>query len=342
MRCLTLADALQQRGAQIRFVSRQMIEHLQDMLAARGHEVILLNTYTNYAIADHLSHAHWLGTSQHTDAHYTVLALSDQTWDWLVVDHYALDARWESALRGTARRILVIDDLADRVHDCDVLLDQNFYADMGARYIGKVSPYCQLLLGPRYALLREEFHRMSEYVKPRTGLVKRVLVFLGGVDPANYTARAIEAIASTGMSDVHVDVVIGLKHPFRQQIEAACALHGFRCHVQTNRMAELMAKADLSIGACGSATWERCSMGVPSIVLVLADNQRKAAADLHVARVLLNLGDANQVTTGGLASTVAGLIADEKKRSELSKVSLDLVAPSKHKEVIEILVDCNS
>lgn len=274
MRCLTLADALKQRGAQIRFVSRHMPAHLQDMLVTKGHEFSLLNTSPNDQDFDHLTHAHWLGISQHADAQDTAQALSDHTWDWLVVDHYALDFRWESALRQTAKNILVIDDIADRQHDCDLLLDQNYYADMNSRYTGKVPPHCQLLLGPRYALLREEFRHMRKQVKPRTGPVKRILVFFGGVDADNYTGRAIEALANTDISDLHVDVVIGAQQPFREQIEITCAKHGVFCHVQTNRMAELMAAADLAIGAGGSASWERCCLGLPALVFAVAENQR--------------------------------------------------------------------
>lgn len=180
MRCLTLADALKQRGAQIRFVSRRLPEHLRVMLAAKGHELALLDGALNDAASDELAHARWLGVSQEQDASNTAQTLKDQPWDWLVVDHYALDARWESAMRVSSRQIMVIDDIADRQHDCDVLLDQNFYADMDTRYTGKVATSCQLLLGPRYALLRDEFRELHEQVKPRNGIVKRVLVFLGG------------------------------------------------------------------------------------------------------------------------------------------------------------------
>ena len=249
MRCLTLADALQQRGAQIRFVSRHMPDHLRDMLNTKGHEFSLLNSIPSKEIVDDRSHAHWLGVSQEQDATDTSQALSDQAWDWLIVDHYALDARWERVLRNAVKRVLAIDDIADRQHDCDVLLDQNYYTDMQTRYTGKVPAHCQLLLGPRYALLREEFRRVREQVKPRNGPVKRILVFFGGVDPDNYTSRAIEALANIGNSDLHVDVVIGAQHPHRAQTETACAEHDFICHVQTDRMAELMAAADLAIGA---------------------------------------------------------------------------------------------
>lgn len=279
MRCLTLADALKRPGVQIRFVSRHLPEHLRIMLMARGHEFALLDSVQNDLVLDELAHSPWLGVSQVQDATDSIQALSDELWDWLIVDHYALDLRWESMLRQTAKNILVIDDIADRQHDCDLLLDQNLYADMDARYIGKVPTRCQLLLGPRYALLRDEFRLMHEQVKPRSGPVKRILIFFGGVDADNYTGRAIEALSEIDIPSLYVDVVIGERHPCREQIKVACAQHGFICHIETNKMAELMAAADLAIGAGGTASWERCCLGLPTLAFCIALNQQKQVAD---------------------------------------------------------------
>lgn len=286
MRCLTLADALKKRGAQIRFISRGLPSHLCEMLSAKGIEFSPLENQESSVPAGDLAHAHWLGASQAQDAAATMQALSDHSWDWLIVDHYALDARWEHAMRNAAKRIMVIDDIADRKHDCDILLDQNFYADMQTRYADKVPAHCQLLLGPRYALLREEFSKLREQVKPRSGPVKRILVFFGGVDADNYTGRAINALADMGAEGLQVDVVIGAQHPCRAEIEADCAAQGFVCHVQTNRMAELMAAADLAIGAGGSATWERCCLGLPALSICVADNQQQQIADAAQAGLL--------------------------------------------------------
>lgn len=279
MRCLTLADALRERGAHTRFVSRHLPEHLRSKLAKKGHEFALLDTVPNNVALDELTHASWLGVSQSQDAADSIQALSGQDWDWLIIDHYALDSRWESMLRQSARKILAIDDIADRQHDCDVLLDQNLYADMETRYVGKVPAHCQQLLGPRYALLRDEFGRLHEQIKPRSGSVKRVLVFFGGIDADNYTGRTIEALAQLGVPKVHVDVVIGAQHPSRKHIETECAQHGFDCHVQTDKMAKLMAAADLAIGAGGTATWERCCLGLPTLAFCTADNQQKQVKD---------------------------------------------------------------
>lgn len=279
MRCLTLADALKRQGAQIRFVSRGLPDYLRDMLTARDMEFVLLNDAVTTEAPDDLAHSSWLGTSQAQDARDSAKALLDRKWDWLVVDHYALDARWESAMRCTAGQIMVIDDIADRQHDCDVLLDQNYYADMQTRYAGKVPEHCRLLLGPRYALLREEFRKLREQVKPRTGEVRRILVFFGGVDADNYTGLAVEALAGLGIEGIAVDVVIGAQHPRRSDIEKICATLGYVCHVQTSRMAELMAAADFAIGAGGSATWERCCLGLPTLSICTAKNQRRQIAD---------------------------------------------------------------
>lgn len=279
MRCLTLADALRERGAHTRFVSRHLPEHLRNMLAEKGHDLALLDTARNNTVLDGLAHASWLGVSQPQDAADSIQALSDENWDWLIVDHYALDSHWETMLRQAASRILVIDDIADRQHDCDILLDQNLYAGMETRYTSKVPARCQLLLGPRYALLRDEFSKLHEQVKPRSGRVKRLLIFFGGIDADNYTRHAIEALRQLDIPDIHVDVVIGAQHPSREQIIMGCAESEFACYVQTDKMAELMATADLSIGAGGIATWERCCLGLPTLVLVTADNQQRQVSD---------------------------------------------------------------
>lgn len=285
MRCLTLAKEMVKTGALCHFVCREHPGNLIDFIRQQGFEVAALTMPKDQQPAGGnlevsvLGHSAWLGCDWVSDAAETKLVAISTTYDWLVVDHYALDARWESAMRNVANRIMVIDDLADRQHDCDVLLDQNFYADMNHRYDGKVPSDCQLLLGPRYALLRDEFRQLHQQVRPRAGIVKRVLVFFGGIDLGNYTSRVLEILACVGSDDWHVDVVIGAHHPHREEVEAICANHGFVCYVQTNRMAELMMLADISIGAGGTVTWERCCLGLPALTLCVAANQDKQVAD---------------------------------------------------------------
>lgn len=325
MRCLTLADRLKQCGAQIRFVSRDVPAHLCDMLAAKDMDLVTLQSRSSPAVDDGLAHSHWLGTSQALDAQATIQALSGGPWEWLVVDHYALDMRWESALRATARRIMVVDDIADRQHDCDVLLDQNLYADMQTRYADKVSTQCRLLLGPRYALLRNEFRQLHEQTKPRNGAVKSVLVFLGGVDADNYTECAIEALSEIRNPGLSVDVVIGAQHPCREKVEYACVQHGFTYHVQTERMAELMQAADLAIGAAGSASWERCCLGLPTLLVVLADNQVNIAKALDLVGACSYVGTLKTASVSILRSAIISLLSAPNRLRLLSEKSYLLV-----------------
>ena len=337
MRCVTLADALKARGVQTRFVCRHLTGSLRNLLGLKNHELTLLSGSAEAQPMDDLPQSHLLGTSQRRDASDTLKVLGDRFWDWVIVDHYAIDARWESVMRKVAKKMMVIDDSADRVHDCDLLLDQNYYVNMDKRYIGKVPSSCQLLLGPRYALLRNEFYQARGHAKLRTGPVRRILVFLGGIDVANYTAIAIDALSQIDLTGIGVDVVIGAHHPQCAEIEAACSVQGFMCHVQTQHMAALMLSADIAIGAGGSASLERCITGLPSIVLVVADNQRNSTCDLDAAKLIINVGDASKIESGELARIIHQLINDESRRTNLSRASLDLMSNSSNMAVVDVL-----
>ena len=284
MRCITLANSLVKQGAMIRFVARHMPEHLQALIKSYGFELSLLSSAIGNEqldeVVNELGHAQWLGVSQLSDAEDAVNSLKDKSWDWLIVDHYALDICWEKTLRNSVSKIMVIDDIADRSHDCDILLDQNYYTDMPLRYQNKVPSHCRLLLGPKYALLRDEFIEARKNLQAKDGVVKRVLVFFGGVDSYNYTGKAIQALSALSEYKLDVDVVIGASHPKKDEVINSCKLYDYHCHVQTNKMAELMAGADLVIGAGGAATWEKFCLGLPSITLPTADNQIKQLNDL--------------------------------------------------------------
>jgi len=324
MRCLTLACKLKKQGAHILFLSRNLPKHLNDILCTKGIEFIPLNIDEVDGLIDDLPHASWLGASQSQDSKASIKALSEQVWDWLVVDHYALDYRWESALRQSAKNIMVIDDLADRHHDCDVLLDQNYYADMQTRYRGKLPAYSQLLLGPRYALLREEFVTLREHVKIRTGDVKKILVFFGGVDANNYTFQTIEALSEIS-SEFEVDVVIGAQHPSKSQIEVTCNNKGFICHVQTPHMAKLMADADLAIGAGGSASWERCCLGLPSLLIALADNQIAIAKELDSINACVYLGNSDSIISLNLKECISKILSNPERTQKISENAFAIV-----------------
>ena len=321
MRCLTLAEGLVRQGAEVTFASRSLPEFSTAMLAALGMATVALPAVSTPA-GRNLAHAHWLGCSQEEDARAVIEARPGIVWDWLVVDHYGLDRTWETAMRAVARRIMVIDDLADRHHDCELLLDQNHYPDLETRYDGKVPPDCRLLLGPRFALLRREFQELRQRVGPRQGPVRRLLVFMGGVDGGNFTGRVIEALAGL---DVQVEVVIGAQHPARAAIERECRERNHVCHVQTERMAELMAAADLAVGGGGSASWERCCLGLPCVLVALAENQVNIAKSLAPLGAGVYLGTADEADVGRLRRAVLELVADVERFQRLSAQACDLV-----------------
>ena len=325
MRCLTLADALQRRGATVRFVSRVLPVHLQDMAIDRGHQLYLLDASRSDAISCGLFHASWLGVSQKFDAGETLKVLADHTWDWLIIDHYAIDALWEKLLRKATKNILVIDDIADRDHDCDLLLDQNLCEGMYSRYKNKVPDHCKLLLGPCYALLREEFGDLHKTVQPRTTAVRRILIFFGGVDHDNLTTLALIALNSIDCVELTVDVVLGANHPYMSHIKSICSEQKYSLHVQTSQMAELMAAADLGIGASGSATWERCCMGLPALTISVANNQTEIAKGLEASGAGIFLGMQEAVSTEILRKAICKLMNNSGDIENLSKKALALV-----------------
>ncbi|MFC1831313.1 UDP-2,4-diacetamido-2,4,6-trideoxy-beta-L-altropyranose hydrolase [Thermodesulfobacteriota bacterium] len=325
MRCFALAEFLKQQDIRVCFVSRELPKHLMSMLKSRNFEIASLDNTDNSSTTDNLDHSHWLGASQEYDAQATIELLSDTNWDWLIIDHYAIDFHWESLLRDSVDKIFVIDDIADRKHDCDILLDQNFYSNMESRYIGKVPEHCRLMLGPNYALLREEFRKLRKQTNPRRGPIKRILVFFGGVDFHNFTGLTIQILSNIDSYDIHVDVVIGEQHPCSNEILTACLQHGFHCHVQTNRMAKLMASSDLSIGAGGSASWERCCLGLPALIASVADNQIDIALSLEKIGASIYLGSRKQATKIRIQNCIMDLLNDRQKLEVLSKEAYALV-----------------
>lgn len=284
MRCLTLADALREQGAKCRFVCRAHQGHLADLITARGHACHLLSDVDLTVSDSSLAHAHWLACGWEQDAAQTQAILADWQPDWLVVDHYALDARWERLMRPHVGNIMAIDDLADRVHNCDLLLDQNL-GRQPDDYRERIPSNCTLLVGPHYALLRPEFAAMREYSLQRRQIpvLKQVLITMGGVDQPNATGRVLEALRQAPLpDDCRICVVMGAKAPWLAQVEALATTLPWPTEVRVNvsNMAELMANSDLAIGAAGGTSWERCCLGLPTILVVLAQNQYESAVHL--------------------------------------------------------------
>ena len=305
MRCLTLAHRLKkEKNAKVVFVMRDLPGNLIDVVEKQGFEVLKLPPANQkYSLN---GYGLWLTVPMEVDAQQTIEVLQHylqehgcDVVDRLIVDSYALDEQWERMLHPYCREIMVIDDLANRRHDCDILLDQNFYLNKDARYAGLVPEHCKMLLGPEHALLREEFYEAKKHLRKRDGTIKNILVFYGGSDLTNETEKAIKALVQLhdeGYSFT-ADVITGVSNFRREKIEKICSKYHFlHYYCQVSNMAEFMNKADLMLGAGGSTTWERLYMELPALVTAVAENQIQGCRDCSQAGLIDYLGESEKVT----------------------------------------------
>lgn len=292
MRCITLAKALQKTGSVCVFLCDSSLEsHLNDHIRAQGFDV--------------------------HDPNF--LETQDGVVNWLVVDHYFLDKTYETAARRYADNIMVIDDLANRPHDCDILLDQNLYDDIEGRYKSFVPTSCRMLLGPNYALIRDEFTRWRD-MKPDLYETNRVFINFGGTDPHDVTSRALDVLKDIKI-DLRFIVVASAKSHHLKRIKDLCAdVPHFELHIQPPNLAELMASCAFAIGAGGTTSWERCCLSLPALIITIADNQFELTATLHARNAVKSLGHMEN----GIAELRTALIdfsADKEKRDNMVKIA---------------------
>ncbi len=294
-RCLVLADALVEAGWAISFVCSAAARSVVPALASRSFTVI----------------------------EPAVFEKAPTRCDLLVIDDYRLDAVFERAARGWAARILVIDDLADRPHDCDVLLDQSPGRARDA-YADLVPKDCMLLLGPSYALLDPRFRAARSQCKV-IDKVERIFINFGTTDTANATSLALDALG-TAQFGAAIDVVIGGAAPHVAALKTKiAALAGASLHIDVDDVAALMRKADLAIGAGGVGALERCALGLPSAILTVADNQHTNARALAASGAALYWGDIGTRSVDEIAVALKRLAADQAARAAMSDAAAALV-----------------
>jgi len=263
---------------------------------------------------------------------------ADERATWLIVDHYALDAEWQAHQRRYVDKIFVVDDLADRPHDCDVLLDQN-YPLAGDSYGVLVPDGCLVLQGPTYALLRDEFKLARATLRPRVGEVGHVMISFGGVDGTNETAKALHALACPDVDDLTADVVVGGTNPHVEELRARTkAMPRVTLHVQATNMAKLTSLADLAICAGGSSAWERCCLGLPSVMIAAVEHQVPFARALAEGGYALYLGDRASVGHEDIAKVVASVRQDPPLLSGLSRRGMDLVDGRGSERVVKLML----
>lgn len=338
MRCLTLADALMAKGAKCTFICREHTGNLIDYIGVKGHAVYSLPM--GIGADSDLFHSAWLGATQAQDAHACGPVLAKLQPDWLVVDHYALDARWEVEFVKVCSNLMVIDDLTDRTHVCNLLLDQTFGRDAND-YRDLVPEVCTLLCGSNYALLRPEFAALRPYSLQRRvhPQLKHLLITMGGVDKDNVTTQVLIALRGCPLpDDCEICVVIGTNAPWLVDVQQQAQTMPWPTTVRVgvSDMAQLMADSDLAIGAAGATSWERCCLGVPTIMLVLADNQRKVAEGLEQAGAAV-LVAAGSSSDHQLAALLGTLISSTERLRAMSEASAAIVNGTGTRSAIALL-----
>lgn len=298
IRCLTLANELRHNGVQCNFVCRDHAGNIAAKVIDSGFSVFMLKRHNEVALSEgaELEYDAWLGCSWQTDADETNAILRVIQPDWLIVDHYSIDVKWEEALSKNYKKLMVIDDLANRDHCCDVVLDQNLFRNMKHRYDGRVTSQCLQLLGPKYALLQPEYRHFREKARARKSPIKNLIISFGGSDQSNLTELAVLAALSFEGEFSSINVVMPSASPFYNQVEGLIkSIKKATLYSDLPSLAPLILEADIGIGAGGATNWERFCLGLPSLVITLAENQKLVNNYLSKLRLIELIGDVETI-----------------------------------------------
>jgi UDP-2,4-diacetamido-2,4,6-trideoxy-beta-L-altropyranose hydrolase len=359
-RCLTLADGLKEKGSECIFVCREHEGNLIELIEEHGYVVYNLDrleisengpqssdlkkksVQTNTSESE-LKHSDWLGTSWVIDAAQTYKAIAGINCVFLVVDHYALGRRWEKVLKDITDNILVIDDLADRSHDCEILLDQNL--GRNAEEYGKLVPsHCNLMVGTKFALLRKEFPQLRDYSLKRrlTPRLNNILISMGGIDKGNATGKILKCLSGLNLpNNCQITVVMGLSAPNLVDVQTLAKKLPIETEVvvNINNMAERMMQADLAIGAAGSTSWERCCLGLPTLLVVLADNQKNGANALSQTGAAFLVGTIDDINNNLPTMLNKAVSSDSlKKMSTVASTIVDGYGTSRIISAMEAMI----
>lgn len=338
IRCLTLAEELKARGAMVIFICRELEGNLISLIRKNGFKVHVLPYFNDAIITgkswDEVYREKWCQDAQQT---VNILTLYDPV-EWVIVDHYALDYKWEQCISHRSKKMLVIDDLLDRKHDCHILLDQNVEME-NHNYEHSLVNNGEILSGGKYIILRKIFIEEGLAKRHRDGIIRRIMLFFGGGDANNETVKALQAVSDMNLEGVAVDVVVGESNPHKHQIQKRCIQMGVNFYCQIDYIHELMDQADLFIGACGTTTWERFCLGLPGIVVSVADNQVAGAEILAKHNLLINLGRAAQTAVSDYLVAIASLMASPQMVKGMGMRSKSLIDGFGTMRIVDKILD---
>ena len=310
MRCLALAQCWQEQGGTVIFIMSNSTPALEVRLKSEKIEIV-----------------HLLAESGSVkDAQETAIFAEKLNVDWVVIDGYQFQEDYQKTFQNYHLKTLFIDDYGNSKYYCsDIVLNQNINADESLYQNREI--YTKLLLGSSYTLLRKEFRKLTIQTKTISLIGTKILVTLGGGDPDNVTLKVIQALSDIKVNDLEVLVVIGASNPYYDQLNLFVKSLNFSIKLVQNvtDMPQLMAWADIAIAAGGSTNWELAFMGLPSVIIVIADNQQKIAEKLHDQEIIINLGWHQQVIPEQIRLTVQALIGDRARREIMSQKGQQLI-----------------
>ncbi len=332
MRCLTLAAKLNNAQHQIIFLCKQHHGNLIELIKSSGFEVIALSKPTNNIENEHNERL-WLGCHYQQDAKECLKYIQSAKFkkiDLLIVDHYSLDYQWQDMLSPFCDKIMVIDDLANREHHCDILLDQTFGRSQ-QDYRLLIPEHCTLLLGKEYMLLRDEFYKFrsfaqSERISTQLHIPSNILISLGGVDPDNIASSILNwlILLKADFNNIKVCLVANANSNFLNELNTIVHKHQWiRIVTKPPSMATLMLKADIAIGSSGATAWERCCLGLPTLSIISADNQKLVDNNLTNAGASISLGYFKKLRKQTFVDALTLLFNDQKYYQKMVQQCFD-------------------
>jgi UDP-2,4-diacetamido-2,4,6-trideoxy-beta-L-altropyranose hydrolase len=319
MRSLALAANLRARGARIHFVTRPMAGNIDARIIAAGYPLTTLSA----ADTDEARYP-WVGVPLEREIEESLAAFRRiGRVSWITVDNYGLDALWERRVREYADCILAVDDLADRAHDVNALLDQNPSAAGAARYAALVPPGTRIFVGPQFAQLREQFIAARPHARHRDGSIRSILIAFGS-DLADHTQKTAEAISGVLGDTVEVNIVLAREAPAYPVVGTIVDRHPhWALHAEVDDMAALMVLSDFAFGAGGTTSYERAYLGLPAIAWAIADNQLEVVAGLAAAGAVVPLPPSCDVPA--IARALEQLVGDAASVRALGEHAADVM-----------------
>ena len=299
MRCFALAESINTMNFNVYFISKKIRGNIIKRIENDGYKVFHLNSKVLKS-----SKLDWKMDALETTK---IIQRFKNEKNLLLVDNYELSKMWETSLKSVVDKIIIIDDFSNRSHNCNLFIDQNLHTGKIDRN-KKYSKNCKKLLGPKYALLRNEFAENRKNVKNRSGKINRILISFGGSDEKNQTLISLKAIKKLAGEKINVDVIVGEPNKNKTKIKKICSsIENLTYYQQPKNIAKIMKRADLAIGAGGIITWERCCLGLPSIVSIVSKNQEDMVNAVSRKGCLINLGKAERLTSEDYLNAIKNL-----------------------------------